>query len=144
MGLLRIALFVLAAGPGAAGGVDQVKEAETAFAKAFADRDQVRFFAFVAEDASFLSPKKILSGKSQVVETWSQYFKDREAPFRWSPERVVINGAGDIGLSTGPVFDAAGRHTGNFSSVWRRQADGRWKVIFDGPGAPVCAPADSK
>ncbi|MEP6802046.1 MAG: nuclear transport factor 2 family protein [Acidobacteriota bacterium] len=145
MGLLRIALFVLAAAPGTAHAADQVREAETAFARAFTDRDQARFFSFVAEDATFLSPKKTMSGKAQVMQTWTQFFGGREAPFRWQPERVVINGAGDIALSTGPVFDAAGRHTGDFSSVWRKQKDGMWKVIFDGPGAPVCpAAADPK
>ena len=141
MGLLRIALFVLAAAPGSAVAAEQVREAETAFARAFTDRDQTRFFSFVADDATFLSPKKTLSGKAQVVQTWTQFFGGREAPFRWQPERVVINGAGDIGLSTGPVFDAAGKHTGDFSSVWQKQKEGMWKVIFDGPGAPVCAPA---
>ncbi|MEP7131679.1 MAG: nuclear transport factor 2 family protein [Acidobacteriota bacterium] len=140
MGVFRIALFVLAAASTGASAVDQVKEAETAFAKAFTDRDQARFFSFVADDATFVSPKKTMSGKGQVVETWSQFFRGPAAPFRWQPERVVVNGAGDIGLSTGPVFDAAGKHTGDYSSVWQKQKDGTWRVIFDGPGAPVCAP----
>lgn len=140
MGFLPIALFVLAAA-GTAGPADQVRDAEAAFAKAFADRDQAAFFAFVAEDATFLSPTKTLGGKAQVTESWSRYFRDPKAPFAWRPERVVVNGAGDIGLSTGPVFDATGKQTGNFSSVWRKQGDGTWKVLFDGPGAPACPPA---
>jgi ketosteroid isomerase-like protein len=120
-----------------------VRDAETAFAKAFADRDQAKFFAWVAEDANFLSPGRTLAGKTQVVEAWSRFFKDSAAPFSWKPERIAMNGAGDIGLSTGPVLDAAGKHVGNFSSIWQKQKDGSWKVIFDGPGAPVC-PAEEK
>ncbi len=142
MGFLRVAVFVLAAAtPGAGSAADQVRDAETAFAKAFGDRDQAAFFAFVSDDATFLSPTKTLGGKAQVMETWSRFFGDPKAPFSWRPERVVVNGAGDVGLSTGPVFDATGKQTGNFASVWRKQADGTWKVLFDGPGAPVCAPA---
>lgn len=121
-----------------------VRDAETAFAKAFADRDQAKFFAWVAEDANFLSPNKTLAGKAQVVEAWSRFFKDASAPFSWKPERVAMNGAGDIGLSTGPVLDAAGKHVGNYSSIWQKQKDGTWKVIFDGPGAPVCPPEAKK
>ena len=121
----------------------EVRGAETAFAKAFADRDQAKFFAWVAEDANFLSPNKTLAGKAQVVEAWTRFFKDAAAPFSWKPERVATNGAGDIGLSTGPVLDAAGKHVGNYSSIWQNQKDGSWKVIFDGPGAPVC-PAEEK
>ncbi len=70
MGLLRIAVFLLAAAPGSAGAGagSHVRDAETGFAKAFADRDQARFFSYVAEDATFLSPKKTMNGKAQVVE----------------------------------------------------------------------------
>jgi ketosteroid isomerase-like protein len=132
-----------AAESGAAAAKD-VKDAETAFAKAFADRDQAKFFAFVAEDANFLSPNRTLAGKAQVVETWSRFFKDSTAPFSWRPERVVVNGAGDIGLSMGPVLDPGGKHIGNFSSVWQKQKDGAWKVVFDGPGSPVCPPEAEK
>ncbi|HEY6050054.1 MAG TPA: nuclear transport factor 2 family protein, partial [Thermoanaerobaculia bacterium] len=121
MRTLRMAVVVFLAAAGLARAADPasaaaaVKDAETAFAKAFADRDQAKFFAFVADDANFLSPNRTLAGKPQVVETWSRFFKDASAPFSWRPERVVANGAGDIGLSTGPVLDPAGKHIGNFS-----------------------------
>jgi len=141
VGLLGLAAVSRAADSAAA---RDVRDAETAFAKAFADRDQAKFFAWVAEDANFLSPGKTLAGKAQVVEAWSRFFKDASAPFSWKPERIAVNGAGDIGLSTGPVLDAAGKHVGNFSSIWQKQKDGSWKVIFDGPGAPVCPPEEKK
>ena len=149
MRVLRLACVVFMAAAGIAraaepGAAAAVKEAETAFAKAFADRDQAKFFGFVAEDANFLSPNRTLAGKAQVTETWSRFFKESTAPFSWRPERVVVNGSGDIGLSMGPVMDPAGKHIGNFSSVWQKQKDGAWKVIFDGPGSPVCPPEAEK
>ena len=150
MRALRLAGFAFVAAASIARAADSaaaanaVKDAETAFAKAFADRDQAKFFAFVTEDANFLGPNRTLAGKPQVVETWSRFFKDPVAPFSWRPERVVVNGAGDVGLSTGPVLDPAGKHIGNFSSVWQKQKDGSWKVIFDGPGGPVCPPEAEK
>jgi ketosteroid isomerase-like protein len=144
MGLLGVWIFVLGTAATPPDAAANVKAAETAFAGAFADRDQARFFAFVADDATFLGPKATLSGKPKVIETWSGFFKDAKAPFSWRPERVAVNAAGDIGLSVGPIFDPAGKQIGNFSSVWRKQADGSWKVIFDGPGAPVCPPAEKK
>jgi ketosteroid isomerase-like protein len=141
LGLLCLATVSRGADSSAA---KDVRDAETAFAKAFADRDQAKFFAWVAEDANFLSPGRTLAGKAQVVEAWSRFFKDAAAPFSWKPERIAMNGAGDIGLSTGPVLDPAGKHVGNFSSIWQKQKDGSWKVIFDGPGAPVCPPEEKK
>lgn len=137
MRLLALALLS-AMPPVARDRAGEVRQAEIAFAKAFADRDPVKFFGFVAEDAHFLSSGRTLSGKEEVKSVWSGYLKDKRAPFSWSPERVVVNARGDLGLSTGPVLDASGRHVGDYSSIWQRQSDGGWKVIFDGPGAEVC------
>jgi pimeloyl-ACP methyl ester carboxylesterase/ketosteroid isomerase-like protein len=121
---------------------DEVRASEIAFAKAFADRDAAKFFSFVLDDATFLSAKT-LSGKAAVVERWSRFFAGPVAPFSWTPERVVTNAAGTIGLSTGPVFDANAHHIGNYSSIWVRQPDGAWKVLFDGPGSPAACLAES-
>jgi len=120
---------------------DEVRNAELSFAKAFADRDQAKFFSFVLDDASFLGPASTLSGKKAVFDRWSRFFSGPQAPFSWAPDRVAVNAAGTIGLSAGPVFDPDGHHAGNFNSVWIKQADGTWKVLFDGPGSPAaCLP----
>jgi ketosteroid isomerase-like protein len=140
-----LASFVLAlAAANAPDPAAQVEAAETAFAAAFADRDRARFFSLVAEEAVFLSPKETLTGKAEVVKGWSRFFEGAAPPFSWRPERVVVNGDGDLGLSLGPIFDPAGKQVGSFSSVWRKQKDGSWKVVFDGPGSPACPPADKK
>jgi ketosteroid isomerase-like protein len=112
---------------------DQVRRAEIAFAAAFRDRDRDRFFAFVAEDAVFLGPQKTLRGRAQVVATWSRFLQGAP-PFSWRPDRVEASDDGALGLSTGPVFDGTGAQIGVYSSIWRRQPDGSWKVAFDGPG----------
>ena len=139
----KLALILLIAATAQADAIEEVRNAEIAFAKAFADRDQVRFFSFVLDDATFLGPKTVLGGKPEVMRVWSGFFKPEKAPFRWAPERVVVNAAGDLGLSTGPVHDPDGKQIGNFSSVWQRQKDGSWKVLFDGPGSgPPCPPAN--
>jgi ketosteroid isomerase-like protein len=143
MELLRLVILALATAATPPDAAMEVRAAEIAFAGAFADRDQARFFSHVAEDATFLGPKETLSGKPQVIQTWSGYFRPAKAPFSWRPERVAVNAAGDLGLSAGPVFDGAGKQVGNFSSVWRKQSDGAWKLVFDGPGAPVCSPPEA-
>ena len=118
----------------------QVRKAEIDFARAFVDRDQSKFFNSIADDASFLGPHRTLAGKDEIVKVWSGYFKDDAAPFSWAPERVVVNAAGDLALSTGAVRDSKGELVGNYSSIWQRQKDGSWKVIFDGPGSPAPCP----
>ena len=131
--LLTLALY----GAPAPSPAEQVRDTEIAFAKAFADRDETKFFSYVADDAHFLSARSTLDGKAEIVKGWSQLFKSKTAPFSWRPDRVVIVSDGKLGLSTGPVFDPEGVQVGVFSSIWEKQVDGSWKVKFDGPGAPA-------
>lgn len=138
-----ILVFVLAAFSTFADARDEVRNAELSFAKAFADRDQTKFFAFVLDDASFLGAGGTLSGKKAVVERWSRFFTTPQAPFSWAPDRVAVNAAGTIGLTAGTVFDANGNHIGNFNSTWVKQADGTWKVLFDGPGGAAACIAEN-
>lgn len=60
-----------------------------------------------------------------------------QAPFSWDPETVVVLASGTLALSSGPVRNPAGERVGAFNSVWRRQADGRWRIVFD-KGCPPC------
>ncbi len=135
-----LSALLLSATLTAASPVDQVRDAEIAFARAFANRDQQAFFAVVADDATFLSGTTTSLGKQQMIESWTPYFATAEAPFSWAPDRVSVSGDGTLGLSTGPVYDARGNHAGDYISTWRRDAKGQWKIVFDsnGPGpAPL-------
>ncbi|HEX8617260.1 MAG TPA: DUF4440 domain-containing protein, partial [Thermoanaerobaculia bacterium] len=123
----------------AADAMDDVRQTEIAFAKAFADRDKTKFFSFVADDATFLSETATLRGKEAIVAAWSRYFSRPQAPFAWGPDRVSVSSDGTTGLSSGPVYLPNGMHVGSFVSTWRKQADGTWKIVFDssGPGPAV-------
>jgi len=120
---------------------EEVRQTEIAFAKAFADRDKAAFAAFLANDTTFLG-RTTLHGKTEVVAAWSAWIDAPAPPFSWKPERVVVNAAGDLGFSTGPVFGPDGKQSGTFTSTWQRQADGSWKILFDGGSScPSPAPA---
>ena len=132
---LCLLLLVLALPASAADRAEEVRATEIAFAKAFADRDAKKFFLYLADDAQFLGRRNTMHGKQEVIAGWSEFFKPAVAPFRWQPERVVTNAAGDLGFSSGPVFDEAGVQIGTFTSTWVRQPDGSWKILFDGGSA---------
>jgi ketosteroid isomerase-like protein len=119
----------------AADRAEEVRATEIAFAKAFAEHNAKKFFSYLAEDAQFLGRRDTIRGKQEVIAGWSEFFKPAAAPFRWQPERVVTNAAGDLGFSSGPVFDEAGAQIGTFTSTWVRQPDGSWKILFDGGSA---------
>lgn len=114
----------------------QVRDTENAFAKTMADRDLKAFASFVADDAIFFG-QAALRGKNAVVDAWSNFYEGEAAPFSWRAETVEVLDSGQLALSSGPVFDPQGKHTATFNSVWRREADGKWKVVFD-KGTCVC------
>jgi ketosteroid isomerase-like protein len=115
----------------------QVRAAETAFAATMAGRDLASFGSFVADEALFFGRRGVLRGRPAVVDGWKPFFDGPKAPFSWAPETVEVLDSGTLALSSGPVYDPDGKVTGTFSSIWRRDADGRWRVLFD-KGCPVC------
>lgn len=119
--------------------VRQATAAETAFAQTMADRDLEAFARFIADDAIFSPGPNTLRGKAAVLAAWSAYFEGEQAPFSWRPETVVVTDAGQLAASKGPVFDPGGKPIAEFRSIWRREADGSWKVVFD-DGTCLCKP----
>ncbi|HET9472661.1 MAG TPA: nuclear transport factor 2 family protein [Steroidobacteraceae bacterium] len=119
---------------------DEVRATEVAFAKTLADRDVKAFRAMIAPDVIWLADVP-LRGPEQVVANWQKFFDAPRAPFSWSPELVEVQDGGRLALSTGPVVDAAGKRVGNYTSIWRREPSGAWKIIFD-RGCPWCACAE--
>lgn len=117
--------------------VQQVRDAEIAFAKTMADRDHGAFATHVSEEAVFFDDRSVLRGRAAVAAGWAGFFEGPDAPFSWEPERVEVLDSGTLALSTGPVFDPRGNRAGTFISTWRREADGVWRVIFD-KGCPPC------
>jgi ketosteroid isomerase-like protein len=134
-------LLLLAVRPGAAADrvelTRQVREVETAFAKTMADRDWAAFKARIAEEAVFFGRRGVLRGRNAVADGWKPYFEGNEAPFSWMPEQVEVLESGTLALSSGPVLDPEGKRTGTFQSIWRLEADGCWRIVFD-KGCPPC------
>jgi len=116
---------------------EQVRAAETAFAKTLADRDLAAFGGFLADEAVFFDGPTPLRGKEVVVAGWSPFFEGEDAPFSWTSETVEVLASGTLAHSSGPVFTPDGKKVGIFNSVWRREDDGSWKVVFD-KGCAVC------
>lgn len=113
----------------------QVSAAERAFARSMAERDLAAFARHLSEQALFYGGKQVLRGRAAVTEGWKAYFDGAQPPFSWEPDQVDVLADGTLALSTGPVRDPAGKLIARFTSIWRQEAPGVWRVIFD-KGAP--------
>jgi ketosteroid isomerase-like protein len=115
---------------------EQVFAVERAFARTMADRDLKAFSGFLSDEAVFFSGTTTLRGKQQITEAWAAYFAEPAPPFSWDPDQVVVLESGTLALSTGPVVDPSGKVVGRFNSIWRLEAPGVWKIVFD-KGSPA-------
>ena len=123
--------------PSAADVKQQVADTERAFAKTMADRDLAAFASFLSDETVFFSGPTPLHGKDAVVKWWKRYYDKPEPRFSWAPEEVEVLASGTLALTHGPVHDPTGKLVGRFTSIWRLEAPGKWRIIFD-KGSEVC------
>jgi len=131
---LFIAASVMAQDPDSSSALFSLREAECNFA-----RESVmigRNAAFVKnfeEESVLFTDKWITNGKQ-----FSKESKASPVVLKWEPEFMDISDSRDFGISTGPWEaqeyrpETAPLATGYFLTVWKKQADGQWKVILDG------------
>lgn len=139
-----VAALTLAAAAMAQSNLDaaraEVFASERAFARSMAERDFAAFGRHLAEESVFFGSKDVQRGRDAVLAAWKAFFDGAQAPFSWEPDQVEVLASGALALSTGPVRSLAGQVVARFNSVWRREPDGRWLVVFD-KGSPPDPPA---
>ena len=109
----------------------QVADTERAFAKTMADRDATAFATFLADETVFFNRQGPVRGKAAVIADWQRFFSGPKAPFSWTPQVVEVLPSGTLALSSGPVFTPDGEKVASFTSIWRLEAPGVWRIVFD-------------
>jgi len=117
----------------------QVDAAERAFARSMAERDHAAFVRHLSEHTVFYAPNRVLRGKAEVAAAWQRFYDGPQAPFSWEPDQVDVLADGTLAHSSGPVRDAAGKLVARFNSVWRQEAPGVWRIVFDKGEEPTAA-----
>ncbi len=134
-GVLGLAILVIgtvgAAWDESPGALAGLVAAERAFARTSLEKDtKTAFLAWLADDAVVFQPRPV-NGK--------QWYSERPATtavLSWEPVFAEISAAGDLGYTTGPWNwkrrpEELPVAFGHFVSVWKKQADGQWRVALD-------------
>jgi ketosteroid isomerase-like protein len=126
---------ILTAQSGVSPALQTLVDAERGFAQAATEKGiRDSFLEYFAEDAIAFDPAPT-SATARLRGRPSRPFS--EAELRWEPRTGDVAASGDMGWLTGPStfidHTTAGSkpQPGNYLSVWRRQADGRWRVFID-------------
>ena len=123
----------------------QVWQRELGFARSVADHDPVAFAGFLAANAAFGVSREPILGREAVVKAWQGIIDGSALKLEWYPAVVTIGGDGRTAYSSGPALyqdpkTGAYRH-GRYGSVWQREQDGEWRLVFDDGIRPE--PADA-
>lgn len=123
----------------------QVWQRELGFARSVADHDPVAFAGFLAANAAVGVSREPTVGRDAVTREWQGIIDGSALKLEWYPAVVTIGGDGRTAYSSGPALyqdpkTGAYRH-GRYGSVWQREADGEWRLIFDDGIRPE--PADA-
>lgn len=123
-----IALSLGAAGPvQAAANPKDVVEAERAFAADGRTMGVKRsFLKHMADDAIVFGPDPV-----NAKEFYTAKPEDWSPKLVWWPTVAAIARSADLGFTMGP-FELDGQRRGHFFTVWKKQADGSWKWVYDG------------
>ena len=123
-------------------GPEKQKEAILAAEKSFAKMASEEgipeaFIAFADQNAALLRQGKVLKGKTAIAAFYNAGSFDN-VTLEWEPTFVDISESGDLAYTYGDyVFtrtDSLGnisKNTGVFHTVWKKQADGTWKYVWD-------------
>jgi ketosteroid isomerase-like protein len=116
--------------------LNSLVENERAFSRMSEEKGiRESFTEFIADDGILFRPGPVTGKK------WMQEHplppSEKRPVLTWQPNFAGISRAGDMGYTTGPWQyksdrkDAKPAAFGDFMTVWKKQADGRWKFAID-------------
>jgi len=134
--LLPVSRPAVSASPQAT--ADTLKQLEAEFMQAAAEKESVGYMSYYADDAVEVpNGHAVISGKENIAATMG-FLDDKNNHLTWTPVGADISAAGDLGYTYGTYEfrskDKDGKPTveyGNYTSIWKKQKDGSWKVVLD-------------
>jgi ketosteroid isomerase-like protein len=153
---LTLLLLAAACGPTPppdtrAADVSALRDLDAQWSKTAGTRDLDATVAYYGDDASLLPPNApIVTGKQAIRGAWSAMVAPGVS-LSWQADKVEAARSSDLGYMTGTytmstkqsLNSAPVTEQGKYVEVWKKQADGKWKVVADifNTDAPASAPA---
>src|SRR5437764_2007719 len=111
-----------------------VRDADEQWSNAAVAKDLDKTVSFYADDAMILPPNQpMVTSKTGIRNLWKGFF-DSLMDISWKTTRVEMSKSGDMGCLIGTyamTMKDGTKDTGKYCEVWKKQADGKWKVTAD-------------
>jgi ketosteroid isomerase-like protein len=128
-----------------------LRDLNVQWAKTAEAKDLNGVVAFYTEDAFMLPPnRKAAEDKQAIRDFWSSLLGAEDSIF-WEASKVDIARSGDLAYVAGfyrlTLNDPQGNPVaddGKFLQVWKKEPDGKWKVVTDCFNSDLPLPARSE
>lgn len=113
-------------------------EVDREFSQMSAEEGVAKAFVYNAADSAIILRDNMLPivGQNAIGDLWANI--PNGAQLVWDPYFVDISASGDLGYTIGrwtySVTDSSGAtqsSKGRYVTIWKKQADGNWKYVFD-------------
>jgi ketosteroid isomerase-like protein len=117
-------------------GADTLRQLEAEFMKAAAERGSQGYLSYYADDAVEVpNGAPIIQGKVNIAKTMG-FLDQKDNHLTWTPVGADMCASGDMGYTYGTYEFRSkdGKPTvdhGKYTSIWKKQKDGSWKVVLD-------------
>ena len=117
---------------------EMLKQLEGEFMKAAADKGSQGYMSYYADDSVEVpNGGALIEGKANIAKGMG-FLDDKNNRLLWTPLGADISVSGDLGYTYGTfefhAKDKDGKPVvqyGKYTSIWKQQKDGSWKVVLD-------------
>jgi ketosteroid isomerase-like protein len=117
---------------------DTLRQLEGEFMKATAEHGSVGYMSYYDDDSVELpNGAPIIQGKVNIAKTMG-FLDEKNNQLTWTPMGADISASGDLGYTFGTFEFRSKDKDGNlvvdhgkYTSIWKKQKDGNWKVVLD-------------
>jgi len=129
-----------------------IRQNEAEALKAATAKDLERLVSFYADDASVFMPgAPAVTGKDAIRESWGELFAAPGSSISFQPVKVEVSRSSDLaycyGTYTMTVNGPKGKPMsakGNYVEVYKKQPDGKWKLVVDIGNSALPSPAAAR
>ena len=128
-----------------------LRDADAQWSKAAEAKDLDKTVSYYADDAIVMPPNaSAATTKEAIRSAWKEMLTTPGAAISWKATKVQVAQAGDLAYVSGTyeetMTDASGQSVkdhGKYVEIFKKQADGTWKVVADiwNSDLPASAPA---
>ena len=116
---------------------EMLKRLEADFMQAAAEKGSLGYMSYYAEDSVEVpNGAPLIQGKAEIAKGMG-FLDDKNNRLIWTPVGADISVSGDLGYTYGNYEFRAIKEGkpvteyGKYTSIWKRQKDGSWKVVLD-------------